>query len=197
MIEANSPSPSHGALPLRVAVLGAECTGKSTLITRLVQALAAQNPLCVVVAVPETLRAWCAARGRSPAQAEQASIAAAQSDAIAQACTQQKTDFVVADTTRLMTAVYSEVYFSDRTLYPAALSELRGFDAVWVCAPDMPWQPDGIQRDGPLARDKVDALLRATLTEAGITFVVLSGTLDKRLTQAIAMAGVMRLQFCR
>ena len=192
MIEANSPSPSHRALPLRVAVLGAECTGKSTLITRLVQALAAQNPPCVVVAVPETLRAWCAARGRSPSQAEQAGIAAAQSDAIAQACAQQKAGFVVADTTRLMTAVYSEVYFSDRTLYPAALSELRGFDAVWVCAPDMPWQPDGIQRDSPLTRDRVDQMLRSKLLEAGIGFTVISGTLPLRLAQA--QTELLRLQ---
>ena len=36
------------------------------------------------------------------------------------------------------------------------------FDLTLVCSPDgLPWQPDGIQRDGPQVRAPVDARVRA------------------------------------
>ncbi len=164
-----------------ITLLGAESTGKSVLALALAQHLQAQGE--DAVAVDEYLREWCAAQGRTPQQHEQAAIAAEQQRRITIAAAQHRV--VVADTTALMTAVYSEYVFGDRTLYPLALAQQKAFDVTLVTGLDMPWQPDGIQRDGEHARAPVDALLRAALQEAQLPYRTVYGLEDKRLQNAI------------
>ena len=75
-----------------IAINGAESTGK----TQLAQALAAQIALLTDVrctAVPEQLRSWCDAQGRTPRVDEQMCIALMQEQAIAAAA--QANDIVV------------------------------------------------------------------------------------------------------
>lgn len=58
-----------------------------------------------------------------------------------------------------MTAIYSQAYFADRSLLPAARALLdRVYRVLW-CRPDIPWVADTGQRDGPGARDDVDEIL--------------------------------------
>ena len=84
-----------------------------------------------------------------------------------------------------MTAVYSEFIFQDNSLHPAALAYQRTFDLTLLTGLDMPWQPDGIQRDGERVRAPVDTLLRQSLQSAGITFEVIYGQGDERLSNAL------------
>ncbi|HZY16781.1 MAG TPA: AAA family ATPase, partial [Ramlibacter sp.] len=64
----------------RVALLGAESTGKTRLANELATHLREQG--CDAVAVPETLRAWCESAGRPPRPEEQLAIAQAQEAAV-------------------------------------------------------------------------------------------------------------------
>lgn len=154
-----------------VAVVGAESTGKTTLVQALGTRLA--RPDRRVAVVGEYLREFCAARGRTPRRDEQAGIAAEQTRRIAAAA--QSHDIVVADTTALMVAVYSVHVFGDRSLLPEGSSGHAMCDLTLLTALDLPWQADGHQRDGPQVRGPVDALLRAALRDANVGYGVVSG----------------------
>ena len=68
------PNQQGAARTLRVAIVGAESTGKTTLAHALAQRLAADTGLRTTW-VPEHLRAWCSERGRTPRPGEQPAIA--------------------------------------------------------------------------------------------------------------------------
>lgn len=169
------------AQPLSVAVLGAECTGKSSLVAAL-RAHWGDLGLRVTVA-HEVLRQWCDQHGRTPLAHEQAAIARAQAELALAAA---KADYFIADTSPLMTAVYSDVLFQDPSLYPFALSHQRMYHHTLVTGLDLPWQADGIQRDGPAMRERIDARLRDVLQQAGLPFNLVYGQGPKRLASAIA-----------
>ncbi len=164
-----------------VALLGAESTGKSALAQALVQQLQQQGVDAVMV--DEYLRTWCAAHGRTPQQHEQAHIAAHQHARILQAVSQHHT--VIADTTALMTAVYSEYVFNDSSLYALASEQQRAIDVTLVMGLDMPWQADGIQREGAHVREPVDAMLRLALGRAQIHYQTVYGLGQERLQCAV------------
>ena len=166
-----------------VALLGAESTGKTTLASALGERLARQGLRTAVV--DEALREFCSARGRTPRQDEQAAIAALQSARIAKAA--RANDVVVADTSALMIAVYSEMVFADTSLYESALAAQRRYGLTLVTALDLPWQADGLQRDGPHVRAPVDALLRSALAGAGIAFATVAGVGAARVEAALRL----------
>jgi len=165
-----------------IALLGAESTGKTTLAADLGRVLAARGRSVVVVG--EALREFCDRERRTPRRDEQAAIAAEQTrriDAAAAAAA-----IVVADTTALMIAVYSDLVFGDTSLYGAAEAEQRRYGLTLLTALDLPWRPDGLQRDGPQVRQPVDRQLRAALARAGIAFEPIGGDGGSRLAAALA-----------
>jgi nicotinamide riboside kinase len=168
-------------MKLVIGLLGAESTGKSDLAVALVDALTDEGRSAGMVS--EYLREFCDARGRTPLQTEQAHIAQVQTERIQQAA--QEFDIVIADTTALMTAVYSDFVFADKGLYASGLQDQRECDLTLLTALDLPWLPDGLQRDGPHVREPVDALLRAVLTDAGINYSVAIGSGPARLESAL------------
>jgi nicotinamide riboside kinase len=165
-----------------IGLLGAESTGKTTLAAELGAALAAPGQRVAVV--PEYLREFCQRAGRTPRQDEQAGIAAQQSQRIAAAA--ESHDIVVADTTALMIAVYSDHVFGDTRLYDSALADHARSSLTLLTALDLPWQADGLQRDGPHVRGPVDALVRAALVRAAIDCAVVFGQGPQRLANALA-----------
>jgi nicotinamide riboside kinase len=164
-----------------IALLGAESTGKSALAHALAQHL--QSVGMDAVAVDEYLREWCEQHQRTPHIHEQGHIAAVQTQRIAAAAAQHRV--VVADTTAVMTAVYSEYVFADTSLYAQALAAQQRADMTLLTGLDMPWQADGIQRDGAHARGPVDALLRTRLQDAQIGYQVVYGLGEQRLKNAM------------
>lgn len=147
-----------------VALLGAECTGKSSLGVALAAALGGSY-------VAEYLREWCNTQGRTPQQHEQAAIATEQARRIDAA----PGPWVFADTTPLITALCSQHYFNDDSLLPAAIAFQRRCQVHLLCAPDLPWEADGVQRDGPEVRSRFDARLRATLQAHGLAWHDIQG----------------------
>ena len=169
-----------------IALLGAESTGKTVLCGALAAALRAppDGPSRRVAVVPEYLREFCDLHGRTPRQDEQAPIASEQTRRIEAAA--QGHDIVVADTTALMIAVYSEHVFADTSLYASALAAHARCDLTLLTALDLPWLADGLQRDGPHVREPVDAAVRHALTRTNLGYSVVSGRGDARLEMALA-----------
>lgn len=171
-----------------LAIVGAESTGKTWLAQALKAALQAQGE--PVAHVSEYLREFCDREARTPTQAEQTHIAEEQSRRIEAAAAEHP--LVIADTTALMTAVYSEQVFNDRSLYPAALRLHARADLTLLTALDLPWLADGLQRDGPHVREPVDRKLRAVLMQAGLPFSVVAGQGDTRLGNALRCLAAAR-----
>ena len=102
--------------PLRIAIVGAESTGKSVLSHALVDALAGEFGLrCAVV--DEYLREWCEQQRRTPRLDEQMGIALEHGRRIDAAAAQPGVDVVVCDTTPLMVSVYSDMLFGVKQLW--------------------------------------------------------------------------------
>jgi nicotinamide riboside kinase len=164
-----------------IALLGAPCTGKTQLSLALAQHLREQGIACNVV--PETLRQWCDAHQRTPRPHEQLSIAHTQTQAIAAASAHAQV--VIADTSALQTAVYSELYFGDTSLYDYALAQQHPYSATLLMGLDLPWEPGDWQRGSPQEREQTDALLRQALLKAELPFATVYGQGQERLNAAL------------
>ena len=175
---------------LRLAIVGAESTGKTALAQALAARLTALTGLrCAWVG--EWLRDWCDREGRTPRPDEQAAIAEQQHRLIDAAALDH--DIVVCDTTALMTAVYSDLLFDDRSLVAYAIAQQRRCNLTLLTALDIAWQPDGLQRDGPQVRGPVDDRVRALLIGHRLPWSLVSGQGEARLEAAVdAVAPLLR-----
>ncbi len=184
-METNPPSLAQNLAqqPLKIALLGAESTGKTQLSQALADA-ARQRGLHAQV-VPEVLRQWCDQRGRTPQAHEQQAIAHEQARCVDAAAQTPGLDWLIADTTALTIAVYSEFLFADPTLHPFAATHQRQFHITLLMGLDMPWVADGLQRDGPQVRVPVDGLLRQALARAQVSYQVIYGLGEQRVAQAL------------
>lgn len=174
-----------------IALLGPESSGKTTLAQGLAEGLT-QRGAGRCTWVPEWLRQWCLAQGRTPQPHEQADIALEQTRRIEAACREH--DWVVADTTALMTAVYSQVIFGDSSLMPQALQWQRGVALTLVTDTDLPWQSDGFLRDGAHRCEPVRQALEEALTGAGVPWTRAAGVGPQRLQAALEVALPVALQ---
>ncbi|WP_218509146.1 AAA family ATPase [Variovorax sp. dw_308] len=162
-----------------IALLGAGSTGK----TELAQALATRLQQRGIAStwVPEPLREWCMREGRAPRRDELQAIADEQTRRIVEAA---RSGVVVADTTALSIAVYSDTLFGDTSLYPGATAAQCRYTITLLTALDLPWVDDGLQREGPQVREPFDGRLRGALAGAGIGYAVVHGTGAERLASA-------------
>jgi nicotinamide riboside kinase len=167
---------------VKIALLGAESTGKTQLSAELADSLRGQGHRVAIVG--EVLREWCVREGRTPRPEEQLPIAKEQERRVDEAAA--GSDIVIADTTSVMVAIYSAMLFEDGTLYRFALERQRGYHATLLTGLDLPWVADGLQRDGPHVREPVDALVREALARAGVSYRTVYGQGPDRLANALA-----------
>lgn len=171
----------------RIAILGAESTGKSTLAP----ALAARYG---TLWVPEYLREFVDTMGRVPYEDDQPGIARiqrAREDALAR--DPHARDFLFCDTTPLMTAVYSRVYWGRVPPELLALEAGHDYALTLVTGLDLPWMPDGLQRESEAVRRRVHETLLEVLGERGIPFTLVEGELPERVRQVEAVIDDWRL----
>lgn len=165
----------------RVVVVGAESTGK----TSLVQALAEQTDAVVVL---EELRRFVTEHGRVPSRQEQQSVMVAQiaaEQAAEQQALTQGAGLVLCDCSAIMTAVYSEFYYDDDSLYAQALGHHQQVAMTLFCQPDLPWVADPGQRDGADVQHAVHDLLVRRLHGLSSPVVPIVGAGDTRVRLAL------------
>jgi len=165
---------------VRVAILGAESSGKSTLAG----ALAARHDS---LWVPEFLREFVDTHQRVPREEDQFLIASTQ---LARECEQEQQlaqraggRFLFCDTTPLMTALYSRCYFARMDLELEELARRHVYALTLVTAPDGPWVADGLQRESAAVRQQIHGQLLVELAARAIPFLQVEGTLQQRLLQ--------------
>lgn len=165
---------------MKIALLGAESTGKSHLAMALSTRLSDAG--MHVHRVDEYLREWCDMTNRTPNQTEQQHIAQTQ---MARVMAAPRGAIVIADTTPLMTAVYSQMVFDDHSLDAYALQQQGLFDITLLTGLDLEWVSDGLQRVGAHVREPVDRRIRQLLGQANLPFQVVYGTGEQRLENAL------------
>lgn len=163
---------------MKIAILGAESTGKTTLAAALHKAVGG-------VIVPEVLRAWVDYQGRVPKRHEQRHIFEAQIARETEACALGVTP-VLCDTTPLSIALNSVLYFDDDSLLPEAIAHQRSYSHALLCLPDFPWVPDGLQRDSPQMQARFHARLIDTLHTHALPYTPVAGQGAAREARAIA-----------
>jgi HTH-type transcriptional regulator, transcriptional repressor of NAD biosynthesis genes len=170
-----------------VTLLGGESTGKTSLAQALCECLNRQGLSTHLV--PEHLRRWCETQGRAPRAEEQTGLARTQARLIDEAAARQHVQVVLADTTPLVIAAYSELYFKDTGLLPEARDWQRQVDLTLLMGLDLPWVSDGFFRESEAVRDATDAVLRRELQLAGVSFQTIYGQGPARLEQALRVLG--------
>ena len=165
----------------RVAILGAESSGKSTLAA----ALAAR---CGAVWVPEYLREFVETHARVPEESDQYGIALTQAER-EDAAAARASGFLFCDTTPLMTGVYSRWYWGRVDAQLALLERRHDYAFTLVTAPDSPWEADGLQRDSEEVRQGIHDLLLRVLHEREIPYLLVGGNLQQRMLQVNRLIG--------
>jgi NadR type nicotinamide-nucleotide adenylyltransferase len=159
----------------RVAILGGESSGKTTLS----QALASHFHTCWV---PEYGRDLWEARNGQLLQADMPRIALRQvEDELRLGGEARK--FLFCDTTPLTTAFYSQEMFGKVDSVVQALATRR-YEHTFLCAPDFEFVQDGTRRTAGF-RAKQHAWYEDHLLRHGIDFAVVSGSIQARL-EAVA-----------
>ncbi len=173
--------------PQKIAVIGGECTGKTALCQALAEALPA-------VWVPEYLREFVDQTARAPRRDEQALILGAQrarEDSALVRAVAGGVAWVACDSAPIATALYSRMYFDDDGLDELALRHHATYAFTLLADVDLPWEPDGVQRDGPGVRAEFDTRVRGWLTRHGVPFAIVRGTGVSRVQHALsALRGI-------
>lgn len=166
---------------LKVALFGPESTGKTTLA----KALAAHyNTHWVPEYAREYLEEKLHRTGQICTMEDIYPIALGQMK-LENESVKQANRILFCDTTLLSTQVYSEAYFEgwcDERVVHA--NELNKYDIYFLTGIDVPWEKD-LLRDRPHQRKEMFMLFKSALTQRNLTFVILSGTTETRLEQAI------------
>ena len=164
-----------------VCIIGAECTGKTTLARAL-----AEHFDCPWV--PEYLRDFCDAHGRTPTRDEQLPLLEAQHAGALAAqlnATQQEKPFVFCDTAPLLTAIYSDFIFGDRSLYARGRGLHSGYALTLLLEPNIAWVADGLQREGAQVRAPITELIVRELATLGVPLATVAGQAEGRIETAM------------
>ncbi|WP_028455921.1 AAA family ATPase [Chitinilyticum litopenaei] len=160
----------------RIALVGPESCGKTTLARELAAELAAPW-------VPEFARSWFAARGSSDYTLDD--IVAIARGQLALEDELASPGWLVCDTNVLVCVIWAEVRFGQCPPELAMLWRPQDYALHLLLSPDLPWQPDPL-RENPLDREQLFELYRQGLQIAGVPFAEVSGSGAQRLACAQA-----------
>jgi nicotinamide riboside kinase len=175
----------------KICLLGAESTGKSTLAQGLASALRERG--CWAQATPEALRRFCERYRRLPVMADEPVIFKAQqrSERALATLPNAPPTFLICDSSPLLTAFTSHWYFGDETLFLAGFAHQKTYLHSYLSEPSLPWEPDGIQRDGPETRTRFHADLKNFLNQHAVPYEAVAlkpDAVSKSSAQARVMA---------
>jgi len=176
------PPPVRRHFLKRVAILGPESTGKSTLAQNLAKHFQGQW-------VPEYARTWIEAKGQRPVVADMPHIArgqwASQQAIEEQALKQSEQGLIVYDTELWVTTLWNQVLFQHRDPEIEALARRQHFDHYLLCAPDVPWVDDEV-RYLPQGGEDFFERCKDLLESQHLPYTLISGSWENRMMTATA-----------
>jgi len=161
----------------RVAVVGAESTGKTTL-SRL---LAGHFK---TVWLPEYGREYMDKKNDYPEPGDMENIAREHIER-EDALMRKANRILICDTDLMVTSVLSEYYFGNCPDWILKASLERRYDLYLLTDTDIPWEADPFQREGPEVREMIHQRFLEELKKRDMPYVLVSGTVEKRKQTAI------------
>jgi NadR type nicotinamide-nucleotide adenylyltransferase len=170
------PSYAH-----RIAILGAESTGKTMLAERLAQRFATNW-------VPEFGRAYCEQRDVRGLTTEDFDAIARGQIVAEEDAARRANRVLICDTDIRTTATWCELIRGGRSAWLAHEASVREYSHALLLAADVPWVNDGtrVLKD---ERGRHTELLEAELRRTNQGFTRVSGPFEDRLHQAAAAVG--------
>ncbi len=170
---------------IKIAIIGAECTGKTTLANNLAREFQKDYPATFA---HEYLRLFVEQAQRTPHTHEQVQIAQEQKsledrlsrELVARAQGNQHA-FLFCDTTPLLTSIYSEWVFGKKDPLVDSIAATHDYHLTFFTQMDFPWASDGIQRDGAKAQTAVHSLIETRLNQQNIPYLAIGGLPQERL----------------
>ena len=161
----------------RIVLIGAESTGKSTLA----QALSDHygEPW-----TEEFVRRYVDALGDDLQAHDLAPIAEGQL-ALEDSVLEQAKRLIIHDTNILSSIIYANYYFDTELDWVNDAFLKREYSLYLLCLPDIPWQADPGQREGPAARDTLHELFKDSLDILRVPYVGIGGSGEARLMRAV------------
>ncbi len=164
----------------RVAIVGAESSGKTTLARALAKHFN-------TAWVPEFGRLYSegkfAAKYSNVWQSQEFSFIADEQNRLEDALARSANKFLFADTNALATAIWHERYMGGTSKEVEQFSVGRAYDMYFLLKPDIPFVDDGL-RDGEHIRGWMYERFIETLEAKKIPYAVLGGSADERVDQA-------------
>lgn len=159
----------------RIAILGAESSGKSTLASML--AITLDGGL-----VKEYAREYCEKLDHKPTAEDVIHIAEVQ---IAEYFDPgSSSDFIVYDTALHTSLIWLEDKFSHVPQHLVKAAKTMDFDAIFVCNSDIPWEYDP-QREDPHRRNELGEKTKKLLVSLGKDFQFITGDVATRLKDSL------------
>ncbi len=94
--------------------------------------------------------------------------------------------WVFHDTNLLSSILYAEHYFDTHIDWVDEVFRQREYTQYFLCEPDIPWEADPGQREGPQTRSDLQILFEGILKRYNIPFVRLNGTLEERTQRVLS-----------
>lgn len=164
----------------RIVITGAECTGKSTLAQTL-------SGYYGEPWTPEFVRTYVQQVQRELRTGDLPNIFAGQL-ATEDAALGRAKRCILHDTNLLSTLLYAKHYFGRRDDAEEAKFLSRDYALYLLCLPDgVKWTEDPGQREGPEARDALQATFRESLKKMDLPYLELSGDLSTRVNEAVQL----------
>lgn len=165
------------AKPQRIAILGPESSGKTTLIQTLALELNAFT-------VPEYFRFYWEAKrytknGATWHEDEFVHLASEQ-NRFEDLYASQAGDILLCDTNALQIAAWERRYLGKTSKRVLSLAQKRPYDLLLLCRPDIPFVQDGV-RDGEKIRADMFTWLTELLDGAHLAYDILAGEKAERL----------------
>jgi nicotinamide riboside kinase len=93
-------------------------------------------------------------------------------------------DHFVADTEMTVMKIWSQYRYQEVSKVILDACEKQIFDHYFLCAPDIPWEPDPL-RENPSNRDELFELYEAELIKNEWPYTVLKGSLEERQKEVL------------
>lgn len=159
----------------KIAIVGPESTGKTTLTTELAGRFGG-------IAVPEMARFYLEERGGVYSENDLLEISRLQVLA-EDAAADTATGLLICDTSLLVIRIWSEVRFGRCDTQIAIEDEKRHYDLILLTSPDLPWEPDPL-REHPEGRERLFQLYYRKLLRKSNPFTVIHGSGEERTQKA-------------
>jgi nicotinamide riboside kinase len=165
---------------IKFAIVGPECSGKSTLC----EALAVHYGC---VRVKEFARAHLEEHG--PDYVEQDLLNFAMGQVLAEGEAQKLAkevgaELIICDTDMITIRIWSEEVFGRSHALLKQLSTDVQYDHWLLCRPNIPWEPDPF-RENPLDRDRLFAVYEAMLKKVKKPYTIIEGNREQRIAAAV------------